>query len=61
MSRRSRTILTLSVRVPVPVGKTQAWVLDNVTKLVRCDPAALICNFGPEVIVKLDKKETVYL
>ena len=59
MSRRQRTTLVLSVRIPVPAGKTQAQTLEDVG-------IALKLGLGPayakqELITKIEKRETVYL
>jgi hypothetical protein len=59
MSRRQHTTLILSVRVPVPVGKTQAFVLNDVTETLK---SALNSAYAKqELLVKIEKRETVYL
>lgn len=57
MSRRQRTTLTLSVRIPVLAGRTQTQVLENVKEALRT-------GLGPgfaELIVKIEQRETTYL
>lgn len=59
MSRRQRTTLTLSVRIPVPVGKTQKQVLETITQNLKMSLAeAYAVN---EIIVKIEGRTTVYL
>lgn len=59
MSRRQRTTLVLSVRLPVPAGKTQTQTLEDVQLALRL-------GLGPaypvaELLVKIERRETVYL
>ena len=59
MSRRQRTTLTISVRIPVPAGKTQTQVLTDVTqnlKMALAEPYAV-----NEILVKIESRSTVYL
>lgn len=67
MSRRSRTTLSIQVRIPVPPGSNAAEVIDYVRKSIQSyhgglDPQEPIASIQvEEMIVKLQKKETVYL
>ena len=58
--RRQHTTLILSVSIPVPVGKTQAWTIENAKRLITCDPDALTWNVS-NAIVKLVEKKVTYL
>lgn len=58
MSRRSRTILTLSVSIPVPPGYTQKQTVETITQHIK----AMTPPFAPqEVVVSVERRETVYL
>lgn len=54
MSKRSRTILILEVRMPLPAGKTQAQTLEWVKQQT-------ILPSTPETQVKIKGRETTYL
>lgn len=58
MSQRARTTLTLSVRLPLPAGMTQAKLLERIESLIKADREHLSVN---EVIIKILKRETHYL
>lgn len=58
MTQRARTTLTLSVRLPLPPGMTQAKLLERIEELIRADTRVLSVN---EVIIKIAKRETHYL
>ena len=62
MSRRQRTLLVLSVRIPVPAGWTQKDTIEQVAAVLQgrstVFPAALSTN---EVQVRLERRETTYL
>ena len=53
MSKRSRTILTVSVRFPVPKEKGEKEALEEFKKIIT--------NILREATIKLEKKETIYL
>lgn len=67
MSRRSVTTLTIQVRLRTPPGSNTAEVLEYVRSAVQSykgggDPAAPISSLDTDsMIVKLEKKETIYL
>lgn len=70
MSRRQRSMLTISVRVPQPAGVNVRRVLDFITAAIKehkspiavSAPTATLYTLPTnEMIVKLEKKETVYL
>jgi hypothetical protein len=54
MSKRSRTLLTLSVTLPLPTTETQAAFITRLTQF-------LVNQFGHEVLVKMLKREVTYL
>ena len=58
MSRRQRTILTLSLRIPQPPGRTQVWVLEEIRRLLDNCPSF---SSPSEMIVKIASRETTYL
>ncbi len=60
MTRRQYTTLVLAVSIPVPVGHTQAWTIENAKRLLTSDPEALKWNVG-SVVVKLLEKKVTYL
>lgn len=67
MSRRSATTLTIELRLRLPPGSNTAEILDYVRAAVGnwkggSDPVLPISSLDTnEMIVKLKKKETVYL
>lgn len=67
MSRRSVTTLTIQVRLRTPPGSNTAEVLEYVRAAVQShkgggDPTAPISSLDTDsMIVKLEKKETIYL
>lgn len=66
MSRRLRTILYLTVRVPVPLGISQATVLEDVNAALQAGlsvrrPIPTTNYDVNEILVKLARKETSYL
>ena len=54
MSRKSYTTLTLSVRLAIPAGQTQAQLLAAIVQLIQN-------NYGHGVIVKPLAREVTYL
>jgi len=58
MSRRQRTILTLSVRIRVPAGYTQKRVMEELDKYIHAVPNSSYAK--SEIQVKLEGKETTY-
>ena len=59
MSRRQRTILIISARVPLPPGMTQKAALEFLTDALKKD---LLGQFAThEIVVKLEGRETTYL
>ena len=58
MSKRSRTILTVSVRFPVPAGKSQKWALEELKKIVSNNTSEMVIH---EATLVLERKEIVYL
>jgi hypothetical protein len=58
MSRKQRTTLKLSVRIPLPVGMTQKAAIEAIRRHLQDIPGGFLVH---EMIVKLDGKETVYL
>lgn len=67
MSKRSVTTLTVQVRIQTPVGSNTAEVLEYVRAALQShkgggDPEEPINSINTDsMIVKLEKKETVYL
>lgn len=67
VSRRSRTTLTLSVRLPIPVGAGAEDVLGFVRQALAQYKSSLPATASlsglqvGEVLIKIEKKETVYL
>jgi hypothetical protein len=59
MSRRQRTTLTLSVRVPLPAGWTQKRLVDELTTAVIAQLSAT--SIQHEIIVKIERREVQYL
>jgi len=63
MSRKSRTILHLSVKLPVPPGVTQAQAItDAYAALQRIStvPGRSAAYSTTEILVKLERKEITY-
>lgn len=58
MTTRSRTILTVSIRFPVPAGRSQKETLEGLLDLLTRKPSALSRD---EIVLKIEKKEIVYL
>lgn len=59
MSRRSRTVLTVAIKLPVPAGKTQAQAM---IALKQCLLEHLEGGFAtPEIMLKLLHREVTYL
>ena len=58
MSRHSRTIITVSVRFPVPSDMSQKAALEEFKYIVANNASEMAMN---EAIIKLEKKETIYL
>lgn len=67
MSKRSRTTLTFSVRMPLPPGATAKDALAYVHSAITSwkggmDPAEPITSLqSNEVLIKIINRETVYL
>ena len=62
MSRRQRTTLTLSVRIPLPPKMTQKAAVEIIrTHLQQLNEPALGGFLIHEMVVKLEGKETIYL
>lgn len=62
MSRRSRTTLVLSVRIPVPAGKTQKELIEAVTACLRTQGVPMPPSLASaETLVQVEKREVVYL
>ena len=59
MSRRQRTILTVSLSIPQPPGKTHAWTLDELKRILTNSPGLDLPMY--ELVLKLVSKETTYL
>ena len=59
MSRRQRTILTVNLSIPQPPGKTQAWTLDELKRILTNNPGLDLPMY--ELVLKLVSKETTYL
>jgi len=63
MSRKSRTTLILSVKIPVPPGVTQAQAISDVYDALQRIASAQGRNGAysvNEILVKLEKKEVAY-
>jgi hypothetical protein len=64
MSRRQHTTLILQVRIPVPVGHTQAQT-HNAVKRILTESSLVVSEAGPfispQTQVKLLGRETTYL
>ena len=58
MSRRSRSILTVSVKFPVPAGMSEKAALEEFARIIRNNTSTMKMH---EAIIKLEKKETIYL
>ena len=58
MSRRSRSILTVSVTFPVPGGMSEKAALETFKQLIRNSSNPLSMY---EAIIKLEKKQTTFL
>jgi len=68
VSRRLRTTLTIQVRLPLPPGSNAAAVLAYVREAIQAHKARYAESSNPiaalqvtEMIVKLERKDTVYL
>lgn len=62
MSRRQRTTLVLSVRIHVPPGKTQKQVVAAVQDTLTSNNTVMPPDFAShETLVKIERRETVYL
>lgn len=59
MSRRQRTTLIISARIPKPVDITQKRALELITEALKRD--LVDCFAVHEIVVKLEGRETVYL
>lgn len=57
MSRRSRTILTFSVKTPLPPGWTQKKLFEEM-KLLLANKTGV---FSPETQVQITAREVTYL
>jgi len=57
MSRRQRTTLIISVRIPLPAGMTQKRALELITEVLKDDGVFAT----REILVKLEGRETTYL
>ena len=55
MSRRSATVITLSVRIPLPPGQAVKGIIAEMAKSLSNWPMAR------QIIIKVAKRETVYL
>lgn len=58
MTKRSRTILTVSVRFPVPASIGEKAALEELKKIITNNSSTMIMH---EAIIKLEKKEVIYL
>lgn len=64
MTRRSRTILTVSIQFPIPVGKSQQWVLEELKRILVSAGVGTKASLDlvmTEAVIKLEKKEIIYL
>lgn len=59
MSRRQRTTIIISARVPLPVNMTQKRALDLLTIALKKGLAEQFA--AHEIVVKLEGRETTYL
>ena len=64
MSRRSRTTLYLSVKIPVPSSVTHAQAIEDVNAALQAINSVTHNSYGGyatgEILVKLERKEVAY-
>ena len=58
MSRRSQTILTASVRFTVPGDMNQQQAMEELKKIITRNSSTMVMHGA---IIKLEKKEVIYL
>ena len=58
MTKRSRTILTMSVRFPVPAGMSEKAAREEFQRLIKNNTSKMIMH---EAVIKVAGKEVIYL